>query len=83
MDGKIKQFRYTYTRHAPEGDLVEHETGSTTGYTAKSVKHTLVKRFHFHAANAWTCLPNGTYQRSQRCPRTDDRSTLSITPIRD
>lgn len=78
---KLLHFRYTYTVYNREGEVLSHETAPIEGYTAKSVKHVLMKRFHLQNWSPWTCLPNGTYKRSHRYPRTGERSTFHLERI--
>ena len=78
---RLLHFRYTHTRYDREGEILSHDTGPISGHTAKSVKHTLVKRFHLQAGGSWTCLPNGTHKRSYRCPHTGERNSISLEPI--
>ena len=73
--------RYTYTLYDREGEVIAHDTAPIEGHTAKPVKHTLAKRFHLQAGGSWTCLANGTYKRSYRCPRTGERSSIILEPI--
>lgn len=75
-------FRYTYTRHNREGEVIADDTGTLKGYTTKSVKLTLVKRFRLQGTGGnWTCLPNGTHKRSHISATTGERSTLTLEPI--
>ena len=75
-------FRYTYTRHNREGEVIADDTGTLKGYTTKSVKLTLVKRFRLQGTGGhWTCLPNGTHKRSHISTATGERSSLTLEPI--
>lgn len=75
-------FRYTYTRHNREGEVIADNTGTLKGYTTKSVKLTLVKRFRLQGTGGnWTCLPNGTHKRSHISNTTGERSSLTLEPI--
>ena len=75
-------FRYTYTRSNREGEVIERDTGPISGHTQKSVKLTIVKRFRLQGTGgSWTSLVNGTHKRSHRCPRTGERSTLTLESI--
>ena len=77
-------FRYTYTRHNREGEVIADDTGTIEGYTTKSVKLTLVKRFRLQGTGGnWTCLPNGTHKRSHISAATGERSTLILEPMCD
>ena len=77
-------FRYTYTRHNREGEVIADDTGTLEGYTVKSVKLTLVKRFRLQGTGGnWTCLPNGTHERSHISTATGERSTLLLEPLRE
>lgn len=77
-------FRYTHTCYNREGGVIAHDTGTLEGYTLKSVKLTLVKRFRLQGTGGnWTRLPNGnTHKRSHRSTATGERSTLILEPIR-
>ncbi|MCY3723298.1 MAG: hypothetical protein OXG97_13835 [Candidatus Poribacteria bacterium] len=76
-------FRYTHTCYNREGGVIAHDTGTLEGYTLKSIKLTLVKRFRLQGTGGnWTCLPNGTHKRSHRNTATGERSTLILEPIR-
>lgn len=75
-------FRYTYTRYNREGEVIADDTGTIEGYTTKSVKLTLVKRFRLQGTGGnWTCLPNGTYKRSHISTTTGERSTIILKPL--
>lgn len=76
-------FRYTHTHYNREGEVIDQDTGTLEGYTVKSVKLTLVKRFRLQGTGGnWTCLPNGTHERSHTST-TGERSTLILEPMCD
>jgi len=75
-------FRYTHTCYNREGGVIAHDTGTLEGYTVKSVKLTLVKRFRLQGTGGcWTRLPNDTHKRSHRCTRTGEHTTLILEPL--
>ena len=77
----IKHFQYTHTRYNREGEVISHDTGPISGYTPKSVKLSLVKRFHLQNWSNWTCLPNGKYQRTHIwTPEHPYRGTITLEP---
>lgn len=74
-------FRYTHTRYNREGTVIADDTGIIEGYTTKSVKLTLVKRFRLQGTGGnWTCLPNGTHKRAH-ISTTGDKIRLILEPI--
>lgn len=74
-------FRYTHTRYNREGTVIAHDTGTIEGYTTKSVKLTLVKRFRLQGTGGnWICLPDGTHKRSH-ISTTGDEIRLTLEPI--
>ena len=78
-----KTYRCTHTRYDTHDTLIEHESVTLSGHTAKEVKHHAVRRFGLQAWNCWTCTANGTYQRTHTW--TADRpyrGVLTLEPMK-
>ena len=52
-------FRFIYTRCAPNGTILEHTVDTLSAHTIKSAKHILVKRFGLQNWSPWRQIPKG------------------------
>ena len=55
----MPNFRFTHTRTTKSGEIIEHNVGTVSGYTKKSVRHAVVKRFRLQSWSPWRKIDRG------------------------
>ena len=58
-------FRFTYTRCAPHGDILEHISDTIAAWTLKSAKHALVKRCGLQNWTPWRQTETGGFVKTR------------------
>ena len=61
----MKQFRLTYTRCTPDGQILEHIAETFSAHTFKSAKHALVKRFGLQNWRPWRQTDSGGFVKTR------------------
>ena len=61
----MNDFRFTYTRCTPRGDILEHIVDVISAHTVKSAKHALVKRFGLQNWSPWRKASDGGFVKTR------------------
>lgn len=74
----MKHFRFTYTRCAINGTILEHIVETISAHTVKSAKHTLVKRFGLQNWSPWRQTDSGNFVKTRTAHAYSGKIILEI-----
>lgn len=76
----LRAYQYTHTRYDHHDAVIQRDVGTIERWTTQTVKHAIVKRFGLQAWSPWSCLADGTYQRTHTW--TEERPYRGIITVR-